>query len=291
MERVDCVAPTGCSLGEGPVWSPSEGFLWWVDILRAKLHRHNPRTGNTRRYDLPIRASALALHQGQLVMIGDGEAGLYDPATEAYERKVLLADEPDHNRTNDAGIAPDGSLWFASMDTEEQQATGRYYKLHPDWSLEPIPLQKKVVTNTFCFSPDQRTFYTCDSAEQEILAFDHDPETGELSGRRVFATTAAIGAYPDGSAVDMEGCLWNAQWAGSRVVRYRPDGSIDRIIDLPVSRPTSVAFGGKDLRTLFITSARVGLNDKALDRQPMAGCLFAMDVDVPGIPVPEWGGP
>ena len=89
----------------------------------------------------------------------------------------------------------------------------------------------------------------------------------------------------------MEGCLWNAQWAGSRVVRYRPDGSIDRIIDLPVSRPTSVAFGGKDLRTLFITSARVGLNDKALDRQPMAGCLFAMDVDVPGIPVPEWGGP
>lgn len=291
MERVDCVAPTGCSLGEGPVWSPSEGFLWWVDILRAKLHRHNPRTGNTRRYDLPIRASALALHQGQLVMIGDGEAGLYDPATEAYERKVVLADEPDHNRTNDAGIAPDGSLWLGSMDNEEQQATGAYYKLHPDWSLEPIPLQKKVVTNTFCFSLDQRTFYTCDSAEQEILAFDHDPETGELSGRRVFATTAAIGAYPDGSAVDMEGCLWNAQWAGSRVVRYRPDGSIDRIIDLPVSRPTSVAFGGKDLRTLFITSARVGLNDKALDRQPMAGCLFAMDVDVPGIPVPEWGGP
>lgn len=289
MERVDCVAPTGCSLGEGPVWSPSEGFLWWVDILRAKLHRHNPRTGNTRRYDLPIRASAIALHQGQLVMIGDGEAGLYDPATEAYERKVVIEGEPDHNRTNDAGIAPDGSLWFGSMDNDEQQATGAYYKLSPDWTVAPIELQKKVVTNTFCFSPDARTFYTCDSAEQEILAFDHDPDTGALSGRRVFATTAAIGAYPDGSAVDMEGYLWNAQWAGSRVVRYRPDGSIDRIIDLPISRPTSVAFGGKDLRTLFITSARVGLTDKALDRQPMAGCLFAMDVDVPGIPVPEWG--
>ncbi|MEL6829328.1 MAG: SMP-30/gluconolactonase/LRE family protein [Pseudomonadota bacterium] len=289
MDKVDCVAPTGCSLGEGPVWSPSDGFLWWVDIPRAKLHRFNPKTGNTRRYDLPIHASALALYQGQLLMIGDREAGLYDPATEGYERKFEFSEEPAHNRTNDAGIAPDGTLWLGTMDDQEQDATGNYYALGTDWRAASLPLSNAVVTNTFCFSPDGHTFYTCDSAEQEILSYDYDPLTGALSDRRVFATTAAIGAYPDGSAIDAEGCLWNAQWAGSRIVRYTPEGAIDRIIGLPVSRPTSVAFGGKDLKTLFITTARIGLGDKALDRQPMAGCLFALDVDVPGLPVREWG--
>ena len=143
--------------------------------------------------------------------------------------------------------------------------------------------------NTLAFSPDGRTFYTSDSVEQEILAFDHDAATGSLSNRRVFASTISAGCYPDGSAVDAEGYIWNAQWAGSRIVRYTPEGAVDRVVAMPVSRPTSLAFGGANLKTLFITSARTGLSDAAMDRQPMAGCLFALDVDVPGLPVREWG--
>lgn len=275
-------------LGEGPLWSPSEGFLWWVDIKRAKLHRHNPKTGNTRRYDLPIHASALALADGGLIMIGDREIGRYDTATEHYE-KVADINEPEGFRTNDAGIAPDGSLWFGTMDDAEELPEGQYYRLAPDMTVDRIGLPEVLVTNTMKFSPDGAVFYTCDSAEQMILAFDHALDTGALSNRRVFASTLEAGCYPDGSAVDQEGYLWNAQWAGSRVVRYAPDGSIDRVVSLPVSRPTSCAFGGPDLTTLYITTARVGLSDAALDRQPMAGSLFALDVQVPGVPVPEFG--
>jgi len=288
VREVRCVAPTGCVLGEGPLWSPTEGFLWWVDIRRAKLHRYNPRTGNTRRYDLPIHASALALHEGGLLMIGDREIGQYDTATEQYE-KILDLPEPAGIRTNDAGLAPDGSLWLGTMEDREENVEGQYYRLSRDLSLEPIGLPEVLVTNTMVFSPDGMTFYTCDSAEQQILAFDHQPGTGHLSNRRIFAQTVDAGCYPDGSAVDCEGYIWNAQWAGARLVRYAPDGGTDRIIQLPVSRPTSCAFGGPDLKTLYITSARAGLSAADLDRQPLAGCLFAIDVEVPGMPVSAFG--
>ncbi|MEL6666251.1 MAG: SMP-30/gluconolactonase/LRE family protein [Pseudomonadota bacterium] len=290
MTEAVCVAPTGCVLGEGPLWSPSEGFLWWVDIKRAKLHRYNPKTGNTRRYDLPIHASALALSDGGLIMIGDREVGRYDTATESYE-KITDINEPDGFRTNDAGIAPDGSLWFGTMNEDGDIPEGQYYKLTPELTIERIGLPEVMVTNTMEFSPDGSTFFTCDSAEQMILAFDHDAETGALSNRRVFASTLEAGCYPDGSALDAEGFLWSAQWAGSRLVRYAPDGTIDEVVKLPISRPTSCAFGGESLQTLYITSARDGLSDAALDRQPMAGSLFAIDVEIQGLPVPEFGKP
>jgi len=288
LSEVICVAPTGCLLGEGPLWSPSEGFLWWIDIKRAKLHRYNPRTTNTRRYDLPLHASALALLDGGLLMIGDREVGRYDTATEDYER-LLSLNEPENFRTNDGGIAPDGSFWFGVMDDNEAVAEGSYYRLNTDMTLERIGLPEVMVTNTMQFSPDGGVFYTCDSAEQQILGFNYNCETGALSKRRIFASTMDAGCYPDGTAIDVEGYLWNAQWAGSRLVRYAPDGRVDRIVKLPVSRPTSCAFGGEDLKTLYITSARVGLSDAALDRQPLAGSLFSLDIDVPGLPVQEFG--
>jgi sugar lactone lactonase YvrE len=177
------------------------------------------------------------------------------------------------------------------MNESEPMPEGQYYKLTADMEIERIGLPEVLITNTMEFSPDGKTFYTCDSAEQMILAFDHDPETGALSNRRVFASTLEAGCYPDGSAVDVEGYLWSAQWAGSRLVRYAPDGAIDEVIKLPISRPTSCAFGGPGLQTLYITSAREGLSDAALDRQPMAGSLFAIEVETPGLPIPEFGKP
>lgn len=290
MDKVECVAPTGCVLGKAPLWSPSDGFLWWTDAHRAKLHRYNPRTMNTRRYDLPLHASAMTINKGSIIMAGDRELGTYDTETEAYERRFTLDAEPENNRVNAGGMAPNGSFWFATMDAGEEALSGSIYCLSSTGELETTRIDPVRAPNAFCFAPDGETFYFSDTAEQEILAFDHDPQTGVLTDRRVFASTATAGNYPQGSAIDSEGYLWNAQWAGSRVVRYAPDGSIDRVLELPVSRPTDCVFGGEDLKRLFITTARAGLGGRALDRQPMAGCLFAIDVEVAGHPIPEWTG-
>ena len=219
MLAPECVAPTGCVLGEGPVWSETEGFLWWVDIKRAKLHRYNPRTGNTRRYDLPLRASSIALYEGHFLMVGDREIGIYDPSTEVYDRICLIEGEPEGNRTNDGGVAPDGSFWFGTMDDSEKEARGSYFRYGADKALTQLRLPSVMATNTMQFSPDGRTFYTCDSVEQEILAYDFDPDSGALSGRRVFASTYEFGGFPDGSAIDSEGCLWTCLWRASRFVR------------------------------------------------------------------------
>jgi len=289
MLSPECVAPTGCVLGEGPLWSETEGFLWWVDIKRAKLHRYNPRTGNTRRYDLPIRASTIAMYDGRFLMAGDQEIGVYDPSTEMYDRIMQILGEPEGNRTNDGGVAPDGSFWFGTMDDSEKEARGSYYRFGPDNVLTQLRLPSVMITNTMQFSPDGRTFYTCDSAEQEILAYDHDPATGALSGRRVLASTYEFGGFPDGSAVDSEGCLWTCLWGASRVVRYTPEGKVDQVIILAAPQPTSLAFGGDDLRTMFITTARAGMSFPQLDARPLSGSLFAVQVDVPGLPPRDFG--
>ncbi|MBR9835588.1 MAG: SMP-30/gluconolactonase/LRE family protein [Alphaproteobacteria bacterium] len=290
MWTVDCVAPTSCLLGSGPIWSPTEGLLWWVDLKRAKLHRYNPKTGNTRRYDLPVHASAMVMSKGRLLMVADREYGFYDPETEDYARLGKIADEPVGNRTNDGGISPDGSFWFATMDNGEKLERSRYLRLDPASSTcHVLPFKPVRVPNSIVFSPDGSKFYTCDTAGQTILSYDRAPTTGALSNPSVFAETITAGCYPGGSAIDAEGGLWNAQWAGSRLVRYLPDGKIDQVVDLPVSRPTACAFGGDDMKTLFITTARQGLSEAAMNRQPLAGCLFAIRVSTPGLALGEWG--
>ena len=204
----ECVAPTGCLIGQSPLWSPAEGFLWWVDQKRAKLHRYNPRTGNTRRYELPVRPSRIALFDGLLLMAADREIGFFDPATEVYEKLAAVPGEPDTNRTSDGGVAPDGSFWFATEDDAEREPIGNYYRYGTDRTIAPIRLPSVLLSRTFEFSPDGRTFYTCDSAEKEILAHDIEPETGAVGGRRTFAFTHELGGMPFGSTVDREGGLW-----------------------------------------------------------------------------------
>lgn len=289
MMSPECVAPTGCMQGESPLWSPSEGFLWWVDVRRAKLHRYNPRTGNTRRYDLPVRASSVALFDGLLLMAADREIGVFDPANEAYERLCALEGEPASNRTSDGGVAPDGSFWFATMDDAEREPSGLYYRFGPGKAVAQLRLPSALVTKTMQFSPDGRTFYTCDTAEAEILAFDVDPHTGVLSGRRTFAFTHEFGGLPHGTAIDSVGGLWTCIHGASRVVRYTPDGQVDKVIILAAPLPTGCAIGGRDMRTLFITTARTGLSYTQLDARPLSGSLFAVEIDVPGLPPRVFG--
>jgi xylono-1,5-lactonase len=285
----ECVAPTGCVLGESPVWSVTENRLWWVDVKRAKLHRYNPLTGNTRRYDLPIKASALALHAGLMLMAGEHELGLYDPVTEDYRRLAGIAGLAAGTRTSDGGVAPDGSFWFGTTDDAEREPVGGYFRFGADNTVSALRLPSAMSTNTFQFSPDGATFYTCDTVEREILAFDHDRATGNLTGRRVLASTHELGGFPRGSAVDAHGRLWTALWGAARVVCHTPAGEVAEVITLAAPLPTSCAFGGADMRTLFITTARVGLSFMQLDARPLSGSLFAIDLDVPGLHPRSYG--
>lgn len=289
MKRPECVAPTGCLLGQGPVWSPTENFLWWVDTKRAKLHRYNSRTGNARRYDLPIRASALALWKGQLLMAGDREVGVYDPATEVYETTQSLVELPAGCRTADGGVTPSGAFLVTTMDDDEQNVCGEYYMVSEGALPRKLDLPEVLVTNTIQFSPSGTVFYTCDSSERMIYAHDHDPESGEMSNRRMFAEASHANGFPNGSAIDESGALWTCEWGAGRVVRRGVDGQVLEVLELDAPRPTSCVFGGPDMRTLYITTARLGLTDKMFEANPLSGGLFAMDVDIPGPEPREFG--
>jgi sugar lactone lactonase YvrE len=171
---------------------------------------------------------------------------------------------------------------------DDGKRPGKLFVYHPGGRCETA-VDAVSIANTVSCSPDGRTFYLADSAEQLIYAYDLEVQTGALSNRRIFVDLRGTDAAPDGSAVDADGYLWNAQWGGWRIVRYAPDGSVDRIAPLPVQQPTSCAFGGPGLSTLYVTSARDGLSTEALAAQPLAGGLFAMETGVRGLALPLFG--
>lgn len=287
MKKPDCIAPTGCLSGEGPVWSPTEGFLWWVDTKRAKLHRYNHNTGNTRRYDLPLHASVLALWHGEILMAGDRELGLYDPATESYETRHTLVGMPTGSRISDGGVTPDGGFLLSTMDEHEQEACGQYYLIKAGQLPLKLELPEVLVSRTLVFAPDGKTFYTCDTAERVIIAHDYDSKNIKFSNARVFSEASHLNGFPDGSAVDVEGGLWTCEWGAGRVVRRSPDGHVTDIIEIDAPQPKCCVFGGDEMKTLFITTARWGLTDKLFEQNPLSGGLFSIDVPVAGLPPGE----
>lgn len=276
-------------LGEGPCWDPRRGRLYWVDIKGRRLQWIEPAGGAEGALDLPLRTSALAPRgDGSLVLATERGFGALDPDTGAFELRVEVEPERPRNRSNDGGIDLQGRFWMGTMDDAEEQRSGALYRLDADWTCHRV-LDGAAILNTVAVSPDGRTFYQADSRDQTIYAWDLD-ESGVISRQREFVDLRGTEAYPDGSAVDAEGCLWNAQWGAWRIVRYTPEGAVDRVVDLPVEQPSSCAFGGADLATLYITSARVGLSEEALARQPEAGCLFSIAPGVGGLPLPPFAG-
>ena len=164
-----------------------------------------------------------------------------------------------------------------------QEASGQYYALSPEFQVSVLRLPPVIVPNSLVFSPEGNVFYTCDTVEQEILAHDYSIKGGALSGRRVLASTFDIGGLPDGACIDEEGGLWVCLYDASRVVRFLPSGEIDETITLAAPRPTDCAIGGPDMRTLFITTARVGMSFMQLDARPLSGSLFATEIKVRGV--------
>jgi sugar lactone lactonase YvrE len=281
--EVVCVAPRANVLGEGPLWDAGAGRLYWVDIRGKLIEWFEPATGAAGRWSLERNPTALALRQaGGLLVATDTGFGVFDLDAGAFEHRHDPEPHLPFNRCNDGHTDRQGRFWVGTMDDREsQEDVGSVYRLDPDWSCTRM-IEGLGIPNTLACSPDGRTLYVADSKAAVMWAYDLDPEAGTLGPRRRFADTVADSCSPDGSAVDAEGCLWNAQWGGWRLVRYRPDGAVDRIIEMPVEQPTSCAFGGEDLATLYVTSARDGLSEKALADQPLAGGLFALKPGVRG---------
>ncbi|HEX6860781.1 MAG TPA: SMP-30/gluconolactonase/LRE family protein [Caulobacteraceae bacterium] len=271
-------------LGEGPIWDAATKRLYWFDIKQALLYWGEPNTGACGSWALPCRASAAAIREaGGLLLASEQGLADFDLETGGFVVRRPLA-APAGFRSNDGKIDVRGRFWFGTMDDHHGERPGVLYRYDPDGTLEEV-LDGIHIVNTVSCSPDGRTYYLADSRRGVIWAFDMD-EAGRLSNRRVLVETAA----PDGSAVDADGYLWNAQWGSWRVVRYGPDGSVDRVIEVPAAQPSSCAFGGDDLTTLFITTAREDLLEAALSEQPWAGSVLKVETGVKGLPLPRFAG-
>lgn len=280
-----CVVQASDRLGEGPVWSPLEQRLYWFDIKRPRLSWFEPASGFHSHMDLPMRASAAA-PRASGGLLAATEEGLARIDAEAGTVEITHPHDLEPGfRTNDGKIDLAGHFWWSSMDDNEGERAGEVFRMKPGGAIERM-LAGIHIPNTISASADGAWLYLADSKRQTINAHRID-DLGQVTE---FAHTRGQAGTPDGSAVDADGCLWNAQWGAGRVVRYTPEGRIDRVVEMPVERPTSCAFGGADLATLYVTSAWDGLSAEARARQPLAGGLFAFEPGVTGLPLPLFQG-
>lgn len=287
-DEVRCAAEGRDILGEGPMWDARDNRLYWFDIKGCRLNWLSHGDGARGGWDLPWRASVAAPRAGGgLVLATEAGIARFDTTTGLAELVAPMDLEPGF-RSNDGKIDLAGRLWWSSMDDDGGKRPGALFRTDPDGTTHQV-LEGIHIANTVSVSPDGGTMYLADSALRLIWAFAITDE-GMLADRRVFLDMSGETGGPDGSAVDAQGYLWNVQWGAWRMVRYAPDGSVDRIVALPVEHPTSCAFGGPDLATLYVTSAREGLSEAQLEGQPLAGSVFALEPGVSGLPLPAFGG-
>lgn len=279
-----------CTHGEGVLWCEQRQAVFWVDISGQRLWRHDPADALTRSWSLPDRPACLGLMEdGRLLVVMAKSIALADPDAPAGALPLqtvcaVEADQP-HTRSNDGRADRHGNFVFGTMDEHpDKAARGAFYQFSFAHGLRRLPLGGVSIPNSICFSRDGRTLYYCDSLQPRILCCDYDPDRAWTGSPRVFAQVDAEGAEPDGSVIDAEGHLWNAQWRAWRVVRYAPDGRIERIVPMPVKHPTCPAFGGPDLRHLFVISSRLDHTAEELARTPQAGGLFACAPGIAGLP-------
>ena len=274
-------------LGEGPWWSVAEQALWRVDIQGRMVHRWSPDSGAARRWSLPSEVGCVVPAGAARAIVGL-RSGLAALDLESGSLTPLADPEPllPGNRFNDGKCDRRGRLFAGTMDDSEQKPAGSLYRLDLDGSLSRV-VEGVTISNGLGWSPDDTTMYYTDSAARTIWAFDYDPETGEMSGRRDFARDNDC--FPDGLTVDAEGFVWSAKWDGGRLVRYAADGSVDRVIQMPVRRPTSVSFGGAGLDLLYVTSARTGLSEEERSATP-AGSVLVVEPGARGLAEQRYGG-
>jgi sugar lactone lactonase YvrE len=286
--QVDCVVRGRELLAECPLWDERTGTLWWVDILAPNLKSFK---GSVTTYPLPEAMGSFAFRDKE-GLVAAMKSGLYFLDPKKGERRQIAQPESDqpHNRFNDGRCDRAGRFWAGTMVAHPpRRPSGALYRLSPTGACARIR-PGVIIPNSLAWSPDGRTMYFADTVRELIWSFDYDLQSGDMSNERVFADCAANPGYPDGSCVDADGCLWNAEYGGGRVVRYTPSGKIDRVIELPVQNPTCCCFGGARFDTLYITTAAQELKEKDLEKQPLAGSLLAVNPGSSGLPESRFAG-
>ena len=291
-DLIRAVSPP-CLLGESPMWHPQEQALYWCDIPGRRLHRLDPATGAARQWDFPVEPASVApaLDGTLLLAMRDG-LWRFDPATGVRERLAAPPYDPATERFNDGKCDPQGRFWVGTIYEPRDPALAALYC----WDGAALSRRADGITvsNGLAWGVDGHTMYWSDTKAHTVYAFDFDPVEGRLSRRRTFAEFPrrvpdqpldAYGGRPDGAAVDSEGCYWVAMFEGQRLLRLAPTGEVLQEVRLPVRCPTMPCFGGPDLKTLYITTAREKRPAEELAVQPLAGCVLALRVAVPGLPV------
>lgn len=289
--RIDVLVDVKTTLGEGPLWDVEEERLYWIDSFDGRVFRCTADGGELRAWDVPQKIGSMCLRKagGAVVALA---RGFHFLDFKTGEVALIRDPEPDkpNNRLNDGKVDKRGRFVAGSMDTMEEGPNGALYCLVPDLTVRKLD-SGIIVSNGPCWSPDGKTLYFADSWSGEISAYDYDQQTGSPTNKRTFCRREKDGGAFDGATVDAEGCLWSAHVYAGRLVRYRPDGSIERVIEMPVKKVTSVMFGGPNLDILYVTS----MARPPLPRFPgdgvLRGSLFAIrDLGIRGVPEPRFAG-
>ncbi len=288
-----------CTLGEGITWCEGRHALLWTDIQESQLWMHAHGADSARTWSLPDRLGSFALCESGKLLLGlakqlcladiDAARDAEVPGgaeTLAITPLVSVEGSQPSTRVNDGRTDRSGNFVFGTLnEVREKAPLGAFYQFSWQRGLRRLGLGAVVTSNSICFSPDGTTMYYCDTRERRIMQCDYDADEASVANIREFVRFDANQGFPDGSVIDADGCLWNAEWRGAIVRRYTPQGSIDREIAVPAKNPTCVAFGGPDLDQLYITSARQQMNDEELARTPEAGGVYQVVPDgVRGLP-------
>jgi len=272
-------------LGEGPVWDPRTQMLWWVDILKGRLHGLDPATDTTQTYEMgQYLGAAVPRESGGFMLALQRGLATYDPGSNTL--KMLHDPEPDkpENRFNDGKVDPAGRFWAGTMEIDPQNPNGSLYCLHPGTNKVEVKRTGVYISNGLAWTQDQQTFYYIDSLTFKLVAFDYEVSTGVISGERDAIVFDRDLGTPDGMAIDKDDNLWIAFYEGAKIACFDPrtGKQLDQV-DVPAHRTTSCAFGGENLDTLYITSAAKG-------GDPFGGGLFIAQPGVSGPPITYYKG-
>lgn len=290
MSEVRCVVDAKAQIGESAVWDDRYHLLYWLDIEGRKVHRYDPSTGHDAVWDMPGPAGSLALRAiGGVVLAMQHGFYIFEFMDPTPYLVATIEGEPATTRLNDGRADPAGRFWAGTANHAKREPTGAMYCLDAEGRVE-----KKFgnidISNSLCWSPDGKTMYHADSFTWKIQAYDFDAETGSATNPRTFIDIPREEGFSDGATVDADGCLWVAHRGHGHVKRYDPNGRLIHTIQMPVTNITCPCFGGRDLTTLYVTSATFRLSDEQRAQQPLAGGLFAIETTVKGLPEHRYWG-
>jgi sugar lactone lactonase YvrE len=286
--ELQAVLKAGSHLGETPVWDVDRGVLWWIDVYKPTINRFDPRDGGNGEIALDQSVHAIGLRRnGGIVASLEHGFGFVDATSGQIE--IICNPLGDAAvKFNDGKCDRHGRFWSGSMANDWVSPIGSLYRLDPDRSARTLDTGFKL-SNGMGWSPDDRRMYFTDFGRSTVFVYDYDAASGAIGGRQPLVVIPEAEGRPDGMAVDEEGCLWVVLWDGWAIARFDPAGRLIGKVSLPVQRPTSCAFGGRNLSTLYVTSATMQLSGKDLSLQPLAGSLFAIESGTRGLPEGRFG--